>query len=99
MSADIDVIITCSQCIGLFFLFHSGGVEIYVTGKHEYDRRNVTYLCGKQTNISFLIMGKTADIQAWGFRYHSHTEEFRQNNGTKFVADFKALPEESFLGI
>ena len=83
----------------IFFLFHRGGVEIYITGKHEYDRINVTYLCGKQTNISFLIMGKAADIQAWGFTYHSHTEEFRKNNGTKFFADFKALPEESFLGI
>ena len=44
-------------------------------------------------------MDSTADIQAWGFRYHSYTEEFRENNGTKFLADFIALPEESFLGI
>ena len=82
-----------------FFLFHSGGVAVYIKGKHEYDLRNITYLCGKQANISLLIMGKTADIHAWGFRYHSNTEEFRENNGTKFLADFKALPVESFLGI
>ena len=99
MSADIDVSITCLNVLVNFFLFHSGGVVIYIAGRHKYDRRNVTYLCGKQANISFLIMGKTADIQAWGFRYHSYTEEFRENNGTKFLADFKALPEGSFLGI
>lgn len=77
------------------FLFHSGGLVIYITGKHEYDRRSVTYLCGKQANISILIMGKTADIEALGSRYHWLVEF----NNKKFLADFKALPEESFLGI
>ncbi|XP_015769308.1 PREDICTED: uncharacterized protein LOC107347850 [Acropora digitifera] len=82
---------------------NSGGVLVYITGKHEFDLkkfdpRNIAYLCGKQANISFLIMGKTADIKAWGFGYHSYTEEFRANNGTKFLADFKALHVESFLG-
>ena len=97
------VIIIYSRCIGsfffFFFLFHSGGVVIYITQEHYYYRRNETYLCGKQTNISFLIMEKTADIEAWGFNYHSYSEGFRKNNGTKFLADFKALPEESFLGM
>ena len=76
----------------LLFFFHSGGAVISITGESKH-------ICGKQTNISFLIMESTADIQAWGFKYHSYTEEFRENNGTKFLADFIALPEESFLGI
>ncbi|XP_074632006.1 uncharacterized protein LOC141890434 isoform X2 [Acropora palmata] len=69
----------------------SGGAVISITGESKH-------ICGKQTNSSFLIMESTADIQAWGFKYHSYTEEFRANNGTKFLADFIALPEESFLG-
>ena len=76
----------------MLFFFHSGGAVISITGESKH-------ICGKQTNISFLIMESTADIQAWGFKYHSYTEEFRENNGTKFLADFIALPEESFLGI
>ncbi|XP_067024678.1 uncharacterized protein [Acropora muricata] len=67
----------------------SGGAVISITGESKH-------VCGKQTNSSFLILEKAADIRAWGFNYHS--EEFRENNGTKFLADFTAFPEESFLG-
>ena len=76
----------------IYLFLNSGGAIISVTGENKR-------ICGKQTNRSFLIMEKTADIHAWGFSYHSHTEEFRENNGTKFLVDFIALPEESFLGI
>ena len=81
----------CALWLPIFFS-HSGGAVISITGESKH-------ICGKQTNSSFLIMAKTADIQAWGFNYHSYTKEFRENNGTKFLADFIAFPEESFLGI
>ena len=71
---------------------------IYVTGERENDRRKSTYICGKETNSSFLIMAKNADIEAWGFKYHWYSEEFRENNGTKFLANFKASSAESMFG-
>ncbi|XP_068682562.1 uncharacterized protein [Montipora foliosa] len=76
----------------------SGGAMIYVTGERENDRRKSTYICGKETNSSFLIMAKNADIEAWGFKYHWYSEEFRENNGTKFLANFKASSAESMFG-
>ena len=41
-------------------------------------------------------MDRNVDIEARGFGYHRHDDEFR--NGTKFFADFKAQPLESVTG-
>ena len=54
--------------------------------------------CGKKTNYSILINNRDVDIQAWGFYYHGHDDEFRKNNGTKFLVEFKALSEEDTTG-
>ena len=71
-------------------------MEIYISGNRDQERR--LEICGKETNTSFLIMDTAVDLKAWGFKYHWYSEEYRQNNGTKFLADFKALSAESVLG-
>ena len=80
------------------YFFNSGGVEVYIPGEHEHDKRSRIDICGKETNYSIVIMDKNSDIEARGFGYHRHEEEYRRNNGTKFIVDFKALPEESVIG-
>ena len=77
---------------------NSGGAIIYVTGEREDDRSEPTHICGKETNSSFLIMAKNADVEAWGFKYHFYSEEFRESNGTKFLANFKASPADTVFG-
>ena len=55
-------------------------------------------ICGQETNYSILVKNRDVDVQAWGFNNHRHDEEFRRNNGTKFLIRFKALSEEETTG-
>ena len=77
---------------------NSGGLKLYFPGEHEHEEIGRYDVCGKETNYTLLIMDRVVNIEAWGFGHHRNDEEFRRNNGTKFLAEFKALSEESMTG-
>lgn len=78
-------------------LFFSGQLRVHFPDR-DWDESKSMDFCGKETNYSILIKNRDVDIQAWGFHYHRHDDEFRKNNGTKFLVEFKAFSEEDLTG-